>query len=127
MDNCIFCKIVAGKLPCYKVYDNKKYLAFLDIFPRTIGHTMVISKDHYRWVYDVPDFGEYWEIVLKVTKAIQKTLNPDFINYITYGMDVPHAHIHILPQSGQAQVFPEIKKTLSEELQKITEVIKKGF
>ncbi len=127
MENCIFCKIAKGKASAYKVYEDEKYLAFLDIFPRTKGHVMVIPKTHYRWVYDVPNFGEYWEVILKVTRAIQKTLNPHFINYITYGVDVPHAHIHVLPQNGKAEVFPEIKKILPEELQSTAEEIKKGF
>jgi len=127
VENCIFCKIAKGEAPAYKVYEDEKYLAFLDIFPRVKGHVMVIPKTHYRWVYDVPDFGEYWETVLKVTKALQKTLKPKFINYITYGMDVPHAHIHVLPQIDQAEIFPSVKKSFSDQLQKITENIKKGF
>ena len=127
MENCIFCKIAQDEASSYKVYEDEKYLAFLDIFPRTKGHVMVIPKAHYRWVYDVPNFGEYWEVILKVTRAIQKTIKPNFISYVTYGMDVPHAHIHILPQTGEAKVFPEIKKISDEELQKIAKEIKKGF
>jgi len=127
VENCIFCKIAKNEAPAYKVYEDKKYLAFLDIFPRTRGHVMVIPKDHYRWVYDVPNFGEYWEVVLKVTRAIQKILKPNFVNYITYGMDVPHAHIHILPQTGKAEIFPEIKKISKKLLMEIAVKIKKGF
>jgi len=127
MIDCIFCKIVKNEVPSFKVYEDEKFLAFLDIFPRTKGHTIVIPKTHYRWVYDVPNFGKYWEVVFKVTKALQKTLKPDFINYITYGKDVEHAHVHIFPQSQEAEVFPDIKKISQESLKKISEKIKKGF
>lgn len=69
----------------------------MDVFPKTKGHTLIIPKKHHRWVYDVPEFGQYWETAHTVTKGIQKALNPKWISYFTYG-SVPHAHIHILPR-----------------------------
>ncbi|MCX6705850.1 MAG: HIT domain-containing protein, partial [Candidatus Woesebacteria bacterium] len=74
MDNCIFCKIVKGEIPCYKVYEDNNFLAFLDIKPLTRGNSLLISKKHYRWVYDVPDFGSYWEAAKKVALATIKAL-----------------------------------------------------
>ncbi|MBI4225766.1 HIT domain-containing protein [Candidatus Roizmanbacteria bacterium] len=117
MKNCIFCKIIKGELPSYKVYDDKDFLAFLDIFPRTVGHTLVIPKKHFQWVYDYPAFGKYWETVLIITKAIQKALKPSFVTYLTIGIEVPHAHIHILPRFGALDgVYPEVKKLSKEQL-----------
>ena len=55
MDNCIFCKIVKGELPSYKVYEDDKCMAFLDIHPVAMGHTLLIPKEHYRWAQDMPD------------------------------------------------------------------------
>lgn len=98
MDDCVFCKIIKGEIPCHKVYENDNFLAFLDIQPFTDGHTLVIPKKHYRWVYDVPNFGEYWEFAKKVTLILQEKLQPDYISYITMGKLVPHAHIHIIPR-----------------------------
>jgi len=79
MKNCVFCQIVKGKLPCYQVYEDKEFLGFLDIFPRVKGHTLLIPKKHYRWVYDLPNFGEYWEKALKITEAMKKAFRPQFI------------------------------------------------
>ncbi len=98
MQNCIFCSIVAGTIPCYKIYEDQEFMAFMDIFPRAKGHTLVIPKKHYRWVYDVPAFGAYWEITKKVAGAVQKSVAADYISFVTVGEEVPHAHIHILPQ-----------------------------
>lgn len=124
MNICIFCQIVAGKLPGYKVYEDDSFLAFLDICPRAVGHTLVIPKKHYQWVYDYPNFGTYWETVLKVTKAIQKALNPSFVTYLTLGVDVPHAHIHIMPRFGQLDgVYPQIKKISKEKMEEIANKI----
>lgn len=95
---CIFCSIVAGTLPNFTVYEDKDYLAFLDVFPRVKGHILVIPKDHHRWVYDVPNFGAYWEVAKKVGEKLQQSLGSEFISYITMGNEVPHAHIHVLPQ-----------------------------
>lgn len=124
MDNCIFCKIVRGELPSYKVYEDKDFFAFLDINPRVKGHTLVIPKSHYQWVYDIPNFGDYWEIVRKITSAMQKALNPQFVNYATYGLDVPHAHVHIFPRHNEPGFVPGIIKVSKEELTQIAEKIK---
>ena len=72
--NCIFCKIVKGEIPSHKVYENEKFLAFLSIEPESPGHTLVIPKEHYRWVWDVPEAGEYFEV--------SKTLNSARFNDI---------------------------------------------
>lgn len=125
MNDCIFCQIVAGKIPCYKVYDDKEFLGFLDISPRTRGHSLLIPKKHYRWVWEVPDFGKYWETALKLTQTMQKALKPYFITYVTHGLEVPHAHIHILPREKQETEFvPEVKTISKEEMQEIAKKIK---
>jgi len=125
MDNCIFCQIVAGQSPCYKVYEDENYLAFLDIFPRTKGHTILIPKKHYRWVYEVEDFSGFWQTALKITKKMKAVLNPTFITYTTHGLEVPHAHIHIMPRGKKEIEFsPEIKKVTKEEMK---EMAKKLF
>ncbi len=123
MENCIFCKIVKGELPCYKIWEDEKYLAFLDINPSSTGHTLVIPKKHYQWVYDVDNFGEYWETALEVTKKLQKALKPMYISYFTHGILVPHAHIHIIPRYDKDKVLPEQKQVDKKELEKVRELI----
>lgn len=98
MDDCIFCKIVNGLIPSQKILENDDFLAFLDIRPITDGHTIIIPKKHYRWVYDVVNFGDYWEFAKEVTSKIQQSLHPEFVSYLTMGNEVPHAHIHLLPR-----------------------------
>lgn len=130
MENCIFCQIVAGKSTCHKVYEDEMFLGFLDIYPRSKGHTLLIPKKHYNWTYDVPEFGAYWLAVLKITKAVQKTLKPEFINYFTYGFHVSHAHIHIVPHYSQIgekeDTFIAKEKEMSEIAKKIYEEVKKN-
>lgn len=99
MNNCIFCKIVDGSLPSHKIYEDDLFMAFLDICPRVKGHALVIPKKHYRYVYDVPEFGKYWETARDVGFKIQKSLNSKYLTFLTIGNEVLHAHIHILPQA----------------------------
>lgn len=128
MNNCIFCKIVAGKSPAYKVYEDELFLAFLDINPRTRGHTLLIPKKHYVWIYDVPEFTQCWDTVLKITRAMQKVFKPGYITYFTYGLEVPHAHIHILPRSeGERGFVPDIRYFSPREMTEITDKIKQGI
>jgi histidine triad (HIT) family protein len=98
MDDCIFCKIIKGEIPCYKVYEDDKFLAFLDIKPLNSGHTLLIPKKHFQWVDDVENYDEYWQLARKLSKIIQKTLNPIIVAKVVYGLGVPHAHIHLIPK-----------------------------
>ncbi|MFZ3044081.1 MAG: HIT domain-containing protein [Minisyncoccia bacterium] len=99
MENCIFCKIVRGEILATKVYEDEKYLAFLDIHPQAPGHTQVIPKTHYRWVWDVPNVGEYFEVVRKIAKAQQQAFGTEWILSRVIGDEVPHAHIWVYPSS----------------------------
>lgn len=122
MQRCIFNDIVEKKVPAYTVYEDDKYLAFLDIFPHSKGHTLVIPKTQYRWSYEVPDFGEYWETVLTVTRKIQAALQPAWVNYYTHGL-IPYAHVHILPRfeemSEDAPIIPKTDKPNQDEFEAV--------
>src|SRR5579872_2901387 len=96
--NCIFCKIVKREIPAHLVYEDKNFLAFLDIHPQAPGHTQVIPKEHYRWVWDVPNAGEYFEVVKKIAKAMQNTFGEiEEIHSRVIGEEVPHAHVWLYP------------------------------
>ena len=89
-----------GEIPSYKVYEDDQYLAFLDINPQSPGHVQVIPKEHYRWVWDTPDIGKYFEVVKKIAKAQQKAFGTNFILSKIIGDEVEHAHIWVYPNSG---------------------------
>ena len=100
MENCIFCKIVKGDIPTDKWYENKNFLAFLSIDPREAGHVLISPKEHYRWVWDLPEdrqespnIGEYFEVVQKIAKAQQKAFGVEMIRSQVHGEEVPHAHV----------------------------------
>ncbi|MEK7060432.1 MAG: HIT domain-containing protein [Patescibacteria group bacterium] len=97
MENCIFCKVVSGEIPATKIYEDENFLAFLDIHPQSSGHAQVIPKTHYRWVWDVPNVGEYFEVVRKIAKAQQKAFNAEWILSKIIGDEVLHAHIWVFP------------------------------
>lgn len=96
-DNCIFCKIIKGEIPSHKVYENENFLAFLSIDPVSPGHTLIIPKEHFRWVWDVPNAGEYFEVARRVAVAQKKAFDTEMILSKIYGEEVPHAHIWIYP------------------------------
>jgi histidine triad (HIT) family protein len=97
MTDCIFCKIVAGELPSHTVYEDEAFIAILDIHPHTPGHMQVMPKQHYRWVWDVPNTGAYFEVATKIAKAQQKVFNTEWILSRIVGDEVPHAHIWVFP------------------------------
>lgn len=128
MDDCIFCKIVKGEIPSYKIYEDDDFFAFLDIMPRNKGHVLVIPKDHYRWVWDVPDIGRYYEIVKKVANAQKKAFRTDFIFSAVIGEEVPHAHVWLVPRydndgHGSALIFDNIKEFSKNEMQEFAKMI----
>lgn len=102
--SCIFCKIVNKEIPANIVYEDSDFMAFLDINPLSPGHTLVIPKQHYRWVWDVPahsdngiTIGKYYEIVQKIALAQRKAFAVEQIISKVVGEDVPHAHVWIYP------------------------------
>jgi len=98
--NCIFCKIARGEVPSHKIYEDKSFVAFLDINPQSPGHTQIIPKEHYRWVWDVPNTGEFFEVAKKIALAQRKAFETDFILSKIVGDEVEHAHIWVFPNSS---------------------------
>lgn len=119
MENCIFCKIVRGEIPSYKVYEDDKFFAFLDINPQSPGHTQVIPKDHHRWVWDVPNVGEYFEVARKVALAQRKAFNTDWILSKIVSDEIEHAHIWVFPNKeveGDPKEFEGNIRKITENL-----------
>jgi histidine triad (HIT) family protein len=120
MKDCIFCKIVRGEIPSTKVYEDDSFLAFLDIRPQSPGHTLVIPKEHYRWVWDVPNVGEYFEVVKKIALAQRKAFGTEMIISKVVGEEVPHAHVWIFPDpqtaQGDTKNFEENKQKIIQSL-----------
>ena len=130
--DCIFCKIVAGELPCYKLYEDNYFLAYLDIRPLNLGHALVIPKKHYRWVWDVPDIGAYYKVVGKIANAQRNALDTDWIVSTVFGEEVPHAHVWLIPRfdndgHGGSINLTNIKKLSEKEMQEAMDKIKKAL
>lgn len=104
MDNCIFCKIISGELPSATIYEDDDFLAFLDLFPMTEGYTLVIPKKHYRWVWDVENVGEYFEVCKKIALHFQKVTNKGAVYSMILGEEVPHAHIRMIPDKDDKYI-----------------------
>ena len=102
MNNCIFCKIINKEIPAYVVYEDQNYLAFLDIRPLSPGHTLVIPKEHIRWVWDSTNIGEYFSIVQKVARAQQKVFDVPVHSKII-GEEIEHAHVWVYPDPAKAK------------------------
>lgn len=105
MDGCIFCKIIKGEISADKIYEDENCFAFLDITPINPGHILLISKEHYENLYDLPDdlFAKMAPIIKKLAIAIKKGVNAKGINIgmnndPAAGQIVPHAHFHIIPR-----------------------------
>lgn len=104
MEDSIFTKIIKGEIPCYKIYEDDKTIAFLDITPNVIGHTLVVPKvqvDQFNHLED-EDYNALWRTVKIVANNHQQKLGTERIGLSIKGVDVPHAHVHILPfNSGE--------------------------
>jgi len=132
MENCIFCKISNSELPCTKIYENDDFIAFLDIKPLNPGHTLIIPKKHYRWVWDVEDICGYFTVVQKIAKAIKKAFDTELVASLVFGEEVPHAHVSLvprLPDDGHDHAINlDLHKQISdEEMQEIAEKIKQNL
>lgn len=123
----IFTKIVNGEIPAYKVAETSDYLAFLDVFPTAKGHVLVIPKKEVDYLFDLED-GYYLRLqhfAKKVAVGIKKAIPCQRVGVMVLGMEVPHAHIHLVPIQTEADLlnFSEKVKIEPEEMQKIAQKI----
>ncbi len=129
-NDCIFCKIVKGELPSYKIYEDGEFLAFLTIAPVTDGHLLIIPKEHIVWMQDADDktIGNIFNLAKKLMLAMKKSLPCDYVLVSVVGTEIPHFHIHLIPRSFEDGLpeFPtknhEHEKAL-DVAQKITEAL----
>jgi histidine triad (HIT) family protein len=125
----IFTRIVKGEIPCYKIAETENCLAFLDIQPLAKGHTLVIPKKEIDYIFNIEDglLSEMHLFSKKVAKAIEKAVPCKRIGIAVIGLEVPHAHIHLIPINRIADIDfsqPKLKLT-AEELGSIAESIRK--
>ena len=124
----IFTKIVRGEIPSYKVAEDDKYYAFLDINPLSKGHTLVIPKQEVDYIFDLDDdtLAGMMVFAKKIARKIGETLTCKRVAIVVLGLEVPHAHIHLIPIDREADVdFRKEKLKLSpEEFQAIAQAIR---
>lgn len=123
----IFSKIIAGEIPSYKIAENDKFYAFLDIFPLRKGHTLVVPKIEVDKIFDVPDdyLAEMLLFAKPIAKAIEKSFDCNRCGISVIGIEVPHAHMHLIPISNANDInFVQEKLKLSpEEMKEAQELI----
>lgn len=111
MQDSIFTKIIKGEIPCHKIYEDDKVLAFLDIHPKTPGHTLVVPKEQIEFVWDLAD--EDYQAVMRTAKQIalniREKLGYKFVGELVFGIDVPHAHVQVygFNQPEEARRIPD--------------------
>ena len=126
----IFTKIVNGEIPCYKIAEDKDYFAFLDISPVQKGHVLVIPKQEVDYIFDLEPavLGGLHQFAQRVAKAIKKAIPCKKVAVVVLGLEVPHAHIHLIPMNSEADVRFDKKQALTkDEFIAIAEKISKEF
>jgi len=135
-DDCIFCKIIEGKIPCAKVYDQGGIFAFLDIAPVNKGHALVVPKKHHATLFDLPpDLGRELLTALKlVGQAVMQAtgaagLNVGMNNFEVAGQLVHHAHFHLIPrhEGDGLKLWTQHAYESGEEMQKLAQAVKKAI
>ena len=127
----IFSKIILGDIPSYKIAEDDKFYAFLDINPMAKGHTLVVPKQEIDYIFDLDDelLGEMILFAKRVSLAIEKAINCKRVGVMVIGLEVPHAHIHLVPIQNEGDLNlsnPKLKLT-SDEFNEIADKIQKAF
>lgn len=127
----IFSRIIAGEIPCYKVAENDRFFAFLDINPVNWGHTLVVPKKETDYIFDIEDeeLAEMMLFAKKVARAIKKAIPCRKVGVTVLGLEVPHAHIHLVPlqKEGDMDFGHKISDPDPEEMKKLAAAISAGI
>ena len=126
----IFSRIIAGEIPCYKIAETEDYFAFLDISPVQMGHTLVVPKDEKDYIFDYEDeyYGGLWKFAKKIAEAQKRAIPCRKIGVAVIGLEVPHAHIHLVPMNNEGDLDFDGAKKLHpspEQMEEIAEKIRK--
>lgn len=125
----IFSRIIKGEIPSHKIAEDEHFLAFLDVFPLVKGHTLVIPKKETDYIFDLDteEYNQLWLFARKTASAVEKAIPCKRIGIAVIGLEVPHAHIHLVPLQKVGDInftAPKLKPT-PEELALIAESIRK--
>ena len=127
----IFSKIVAGEIPCYKIAENDNYLAFLDVFPLRKGHTLVIPKKEVDYIFDLDNetYSGLMDFSKKVAAAVKKAVPCNRLSMQVIGLEVPHAHVHLIPINtmNDCDFKQEKLKFSKEEFEETAKLIASNF
>ena len=127
----IFSRIVAGEIPCHKVAEDEEFFAFLDINPVAKGHTLVIPKQETDYLFDLEDalLGRMMAFAKRVARAQEAAIPCKRIGMAVMGLEVPHAHIHLIPRTKESDMyFGGDKMTITqEELAEVAALIRKAY
>jgi histidine triad (HIT) family protein len=130
MEPSIFTKIVKGEIPAYKIAEDDRYLAFLDVFPTTKGHTLVIPKQQIDYLFDLDDdlYLGLMAFAKKVAAAVEKAVPCKRVGVAVVGLEVPHAHVHLIPINKMADMnFANKQQFSKEEFEEVAEKIKQAY
>lgn len=125
--------IIDGEIPATKVYEDDKFLAFLDIHPVSKGHTLLIPKEHYNWIHEVPDtlVGDIFIKAKEIINSMRTNIPCDYVQIGVVGNEVPHFHIHLIPRSLENEVHistrPEVSYVDQKEMEEYAEKIKSSL
>lgn len=127
----IFSKIIAGEIPSYKIAEDERFYAFLDISPMSKGHTLVVPKQETDYLFDLGDtlLGDMVVYCKKISKAIEKAIPCKRVGVMVIGLEVPHAHIHLIPieKEGDMSLSRPKLKLSTEEFEEIAFKIRESF
>ena len=114
----VFTKIINGEIPSYKIAENDKFLAFLDVMPLSLGHTLVVPKQEINYLYDLPDqlLGDLFIFSKAVALKLEKVIDCERIGVTVIGLEVPHAHVHLIPINNVSDMnFAKPKLKVSDK------------
>src|SRR3989338_7789265 len=127
MKDCVFCKIIKGEIPCFKLYEDRDFIAMLDAFPATKGQSLVIPKKHVEYIFDLDEstYIKLLSITREIAKAIDSALDTERTCIVVEGFQVPHTHVRLHPAYEKRLVLhPKDPLPSEEDFRKVADKIK---
>ena len=118
MNDCLFCKIVKGDIPCHKVWEDEKHIAFLDIKPINTGHTLLVPRKHEEYIFEIEDetYQDLWHAAKKLATHLKEQCSAEKVGIVIEGFEVPHSHIHLVPLKKAGELrSPPVDKGITQE------------